>query len=195
MPATPSRKEETHDRIVRTAARAIRARGYAGVGVADVMKEAGLTHGGFYAHFGSRTDMLAEAADRAGAEGVDALRAIADAAAPADALDALVDAYLSAQHVAAPDTGCPVAALGSEIPRQEAPVRAAATERIRDLVGLLDELLARRGAPAGTARREQAQAHLATMVGALMLARAVDDPTLSRAFRKAARQHLHTTAA
>ena len=79
----PSRKEATHERIVEVAARAIRRKGYDGAGVADVMNEAGLTHGGFYAHFASREAMLAEAADRAGAETVAALSRIAAAAAPA----------------------------------------------------------------------------------------------------------------
>ncbi|WP_349679222.1 TetR/AcrR family transcriptional regulator [Rhodoferax sp. UBA5149] len=70
-----NRKEETHERIVRTAALAIRQRGYSGVDVAEVMKESGLTHGGFYAHFDSKTSMPAQAADRAGADGVQALHA------------------------------------------------------------------------------------------------------------------------
>src|SRR5512138_1809783 len=76
----PSRKEVTHERIVDAAARAIRRSGYGGTGVADIMKEAGLTHGGFYAHFDSREAMLAEAADRAGAEGVANLERVAAAA-------------------------------------------------------------------------------------------------------------------
>ena len=85
-----SRKEATHERIVEAAARAIRRSGYGGTGVADIMKEAGLTHGGFYAHFASREAMLAEAADRAGAEAVAALARIAAAAPPQQALQALV---------------------------------------------------------------------------------------------------------
>src|SRR5512133_2051012 len=83
--ATQSRKEVTHDRIVEVAARAIRRSGYAGTGVADIMKEAGLTHGGLYAHFASREALLAEAADRAGAESVAALARIAAAAPPQQA--------------------------------------------------------------------------------------------------------------
>src|SRR3989441_1837395 len=88
-------KEATHDRIVEAAARAIRRSGYDGTGVADVMKDAGLTHGGFYAHFASREAMLAEAADRAGAEGVAAASRIAGTAAPGRAFQALLRAYLS----------------------------------------------------------------------------------------------------
>src|SRR5437763_10390580 len=111
-------KEATHDRIVEAAARAIRRSGYNGTGVADIMKAAGLTHGGFYAHFPSREAMLAEAADRAGAEAVAASARIAGAAPPEQALEALVRAYLSKTHVEGAERGCPVAALGSEMPRQ-----------------------------------------------------------------------------
>src|SRR5881409_1721688 len=95
----PRRKEVTHERIVEAAARAIRRSGYGGTGVADIMKDAGLTHGGFYAHFASREAMLAEAADRAGAEGVAELARIAAAAPPPQALRSLIEAYLSRAHV------------------------------------------------------------------------------------------------
>src|SRR5437660_8059183 len=94
-------KEATHDRIVEAAARAIRRSGYNGTGVADIMKDAGLTHGGFYAHFPSREAMLAEAADRAGGEAAAMLAQIA-ATVPADrVLPAMMEAYLSKAHVKA----------------------------------------------------------------------------------------------
>ena len=83
--SAPSRKEATHERIVEAAARAIRRSGYDGTGVAEIMKDAGLTHGGFYAHFASREAMLAEAADRAGAEAVAASERIAASAPPPQA--------------------------------------------------------------------------------------------------------------
>src|SRR5437667_6230523 len=110
------RKDATHERIVDAAARAIRRSGYGGTGVADIMKDAGLTHGGFYAHFASREAMLAEAADRAGADGVAAVARVAAAAPPQQALRALLRAYLSKTHVEGVETGCSVAALGSEMP-------------------------------------------------------------------------------
>src|ERR1043165_5680283 len=112
---TATSKEATHERIVDVAARAIRRSGYNGTGVADIMKEAGLTHGGFYAHFKSREAMLAEAADRAGAESVATLSSIAAAAPPRRALQALVKAYLDQEHVDGIESGCAVAALGSEM--------------------------------------------------------------------------------
>jgi TetR/AcrR family transcriptional repressor of nem operon len=83
---TPNRKEATHDRIVEAAARAIRRSGYGGTSVPDIMKDAGLTHGGFYAHFESREAMLAEAADRAGADGIEMLTRVASTAPPQRAL-------------------------------------------------------------------------------------------------------------
>src|ERR1043166_7081443 len=109
-PATRT-KEASHERIVDAAARAIRRSGYVGTGVADIMKDAGLTHGGFYAHFDSREAMLAEAADRAGAEAVAASARIAASASPERALSELVRAYLSKAHVGDVEKGCPVAAL------------------------------------------------------------------------------------
>src|SRR3954463_13422721 len=86
-------KEATHDRIVEAAARAIRRSGYNGTGVADIMNDAGLTHGGFYAHFESREAMLAEAADRAGREGVALMERIVAAVPPKQALSAMLKAY------------------------------------------------------------------------------------------------------
>ena len=132
-----SRKEVTHERIVEAAARAIRRSGYDGTGVADIMKEAGLTHGGFYAHFASHEAMLAEAADRAGAEGIAAMERIANSAQPDRALQAMMEAYLSKAHVEGVETGCATAALVSEMPRQAPEVRRAATRRIKELIDLV----------------------------------------------------------
>jgi TetR/AcrR family transcriptional repressor of nem operon len=183
MTRQPTRKEASHERIVDVAARAIRRSGYGGTGVADIMKEAGLTHGGFYAHFASRDALLAEAADRAGAQGVADLARIA-AEAPADrALQALLRAYLSREHVAQAEAGCPVVALGSEMPRQAPEVRAAATRRIKKLIDLIGRQSPDWGQPGA---HEKALFTLAAMVGALTIARAVDDPKLSDAVRHAA---------
>src|SRR6478736_1112796 len=132
MSRTPnSRKQETHERIVDVAARAIRRHGYAGVGVADVMKEAGLTHGGFYAHFDSRDALLVEALERAGRESGEAVtRALERRAAKGvSAFRALVEAYLGDEHLASLETGCPVAALACDIPRQSDAVREASAVR------------------------------------------------------------------
>jgi TetR/AcrR family transcriptional repressor of nem operon len=183
----PSRKEATHERIVETAARAIRRSGYGGAGVADIMKEAGLTHGGFYAHFESREGMLAEAADRAGADTVAFLAGVAAAAPPKQELDAMLRAYLSKEHVESAETGCAVAALGSEMPRQAPKVRRAATHRIKEMIDLVARQLPDWGRPGA---HERALVTVATALGALILARAVDDPKLSDAVRRAALNHL-----
>jgi TetR/AcrR family transcriptional regulator, transcriptional repressor for nem operon len=185
--SSPNRKEVTHERIVEAAARAIRRNGYGGTGVADVMKDAGLTHGGFYAHFASREAMLAEAADRAGAEAVAASARIAATAPSPRALRSLLQAYLSKAHLQNAETGCPVVALGSETPRQAPEVRRAATRRIKEMIDLVARQSPDWGQPGA---HERALATVATMVGALLLARAVDDPKLSEALREAALEHL-----
>jgi len=182
-----SKKEESRERILRAAARAIRKHGYEGVGVADVMKEAGLTHGGFYAHFASRDALLAEAAEQAGVESAENLARAIARAKPGDELMALVDSYLSDRHVEAPEhgLGCALAAAGSEVPRQQEDVRRAVKRRIKDMIGLVERQFPDWGKQAA---HEKAMAIVASMVGALMLARAVDDPQLSKQIRKAARE-------
>ncbi len=182
-----STKEASHERIVGAAARAIRRSGYNGTGVADIMKEAGLTHGAFYAHFESREAMLAEAADRAGAES-NALAASVIAAMPSDqALQALMQAYLSKEHLESIETGCPISALGSEMPRQSPEVRSAATRRIKEMIDLVARQFPDWGQPAA---HERALATVSTMVGTLILARAVNDPALSDALCNASLKRL-----
>jgi TetR/AcrR family transcriptional regulator, transcriptional repressor for nem operon len=182
-----SRKEATHERIVETAARAIRRSGYDGAGVAEIMKDAGLTHGGFYAHFDSREGMLAEAADRAGADTVAFLTRVAAAAPPKKELEAMFSAYLSKAHLESAESGCAVAALGSEMPRQTPKVRRAATRRIKEMIDLVARHSPDWGKPGA---HEQALVTMATALGALIMARAVDDPELSIAVRTAALNHL-----
>lgn len=188
-PATRA-KDVTHDRIVDAAARAIRRSGYGGTSVADIMKDAGLTHGGFYAHFESREAMLAEAADLAGGESVAMMQKIAATMAPQQALMAMMEAYLSKEHLEAIETGCATAALCSEMPRQAPEVRRVATRRIKEMVDLVSRQSPDWGQPGAHA---QALVTVATMVGSLVLARAVDDSGLSDAFRDAALKHLAPT--
>jgi len=184
------RKAVTHERIVESAARAIRRSGYNGTGVADIMKDAGVTHGGFYAHFASREAMLAEAAIRAGAESTNTLSRLVAAAATPEALQTLLRAYLSKTHLERVESGCPIAALASEIPRQAPEVRRVATRHIKELIDLVGRQLPDWGR---VGAHEQALVIVSTMVGALMLARAVDDPKLADAVCKAALKHLTST--
>jgi TetR/AcrR family transcriptional regulator, transcriptional repressor for nem operon len=186
MVRQPSRKEVSHERIVATAARAIRRGGFDGVGVADIMKEAGLTHGGFYAHFSSRNALLAEALARAGqdsaarvSEGTSARQARG-----ASAFSAMVEAYLSNDHLANIESGCPVAALVSEMPRQSPEVREMSAQRVRGLVAAVRRALPKdAAADAGPAVASQ-------LIGALQLARALGDNAEGRALLKAARRTL-----
>jgi TetR/AcrR family transcriptional regulator, transcriptional repressor for nem operon len=184
---TTRTKEATHDRIVDAAARAIRRSGYHGTGVADIMKAAGLTHGGFYAHFASREAMLAEAADHAGSDAVALMERVAATVPPRQALSAMMQAYLSDDHVKSIETGCATAALASEMPRQAPAVRRAATRRIKEMIDLVARQLPDWGQPRA---HDRALATVSMMLGALVLARAVDDPRLSDALRKAALNHL-----
>ena len=188
MHAPPSRKDISHERIVAVAARAIRRGGFQGVGVAHIMKEAGLTHGGFYAHFRNRDALLAEALERAGQDTAARLR---DGVARREArgrspLRALVEAYLSDRHLGEIETGCAVAALASEMPRQSAEVREAAAQRVR---GLLADV--RRALPEDAPAESAAAVAVASqMVGALQLARALGDNSEGRALLKGARETL-----
>jgi AcrR family transcriptional regulator len=182
----PGRKQLSHDRIVETAARAIRRAGFHGVGVADIMKEAGLTHGGFYAHFASRNALLAEALERAGRESTKRMATVCAQrqAKGASALRALVDGYLSEQHLASVESGCPVAALASEIPRQSAEVRAAAAQRIRGLMARVQAALPSDAAP------DSAAVIAGQLVGALQLGRALGGEAEGKALLAAARRNI-----
>lgn len=188
--ARAAAKEESHERIVSVAARAIRRSGYDGTGVADIMKEAGLTHGAFYAHFASREAMLAEAASRACAESAAAAAGAVASVPPEQALATMLRAYLSREHVELAERGCPLVALGSETPRQAAEVRRVTTRHIKEMIDLLARQSPDWGQPGA---HERALVTIATMVGALLLARAVDEPALSHGLCEAALKHLTPT--
>lgn len=161
-------------RVVEVAAALFRERGLHGVGVADIMASAGLTHGGFYGQFASKDALAVEAFDSALGED------------RRGALDMLIANYLSVGHVQSPGMGCPLAALANDVAREPtgSPLRARFTHGVRHLVGLLSEL-----SPQGVKerRRQRALAKLSTLVGAVVLARAVDDPGLADELLQAAR--------
>jgi TetR/AcrR family transcriptional regulator, transcriptional repressor for nem operon len=157
------------ERIVDTAARMFREHGFDGVGVDAIMNGAGLTHGGFYGHFGSKDDLAAAAVTRALERSVEKQNGYTT-------LNEIVSDYLSEQHRADRANGCAIAALGADVVRRPGGVRPAVTEFLR---GQLDRFtgLLRNGTAAS--RRKRAITTLTGIVGALMLARAVDDPALS----------------
>jgi len=177
MRVSKEQAAENRRRIVEVAGTMFRERGFNGIGVADLMKEAGLTHGGFYGHFGSKDDLAAEACTLALAKAAERWGMAADeAGGPDDPLAAIAGFYLSAAHRDAPASGCPIAALGVDAARQDGPVRRAFTDGLRPFVEVLGRLVPGRS---WAARRETALATLSAMVGAVILARAVDDPALS----------------
>jgi TetR/AcrR family transcriptional repressor of nem operon len=167
MRVTREKAAENRGKIVAAASRLFRERGLDGVGLDAIMEAAGLTHGGFYRHFASKDDLAAEAV----AQG---LAATAERTAPVGSLADYADSYLSPDHRDSPGTGCVLAALGSDIARHGPGARRALTESVRRRIALFTVWLGGKAPD-----RQQAVATLAGMVGALVLARAVDDPNLS----------------
>jgi TetR/AcrR family transcriptional repressor of nem operon len=183
MGHSQAEKRANQARILRTAAARLRERGLDGVGVAELMKEAGLTHGGFYRHFASREDLVVQSLANALAEGEARIEAgTASAAAP---LTALAATYLSEAHRDDVANGCAVAALAGDVARGTPEVRRIFTRQIERNTDLLRRTIAtEQGTPAPRADGLNA---LSLMAGALMLSRAVDDPALSREILEAAK--------
>ena len=186
-------KAKTHQRIVALASTRFREKGLAGIGIADLMKEAGLTVGGFYKHFRSRDDLVAEAMSAA----LGHWTRKADAAAsggPPLTFDSLVDDYLSETHRDGPGTGCPVGALAGDFARSDKRTRALVTQDAQESIQLLASLL--RDASEkdkGTARSRAIMTYCA-LVGAIGVARAVSDERLSREILKTVARLLRNTA-
>ena len=186
--AKSSKREQSHHRIVEAASRAVRRHGYAGVGVAEVMKEAGLTHGGFYAHFDSREALLVEAIEHAGAISSATLdeRIAERARETGKPLAALIELYLSDEHLAHAEHGCVVGALSSEMPRQQDVVRDASAQRVDRLVRRVALALPDDAPPS------LAGVIAGALVGNLQLARIQGDNAEGRAMLAAARTTLVT---
>jgi len=163
------------ERILEVAGALFREKGFDGIGLADIMKGAGLTHGGFYGHFASKEDLAAEASRQALRRSGRKWRQIVDGA-PKRPLAALIDHYLSVAQRDQPARGCVFPALGAEAARQGGAVKSAFTDGMEELIAILAEIAPGRTA---AARRKRALAMFSTMVGAMLLARAVDRDTLS----------------
>jgi TetR/AcrR family transcriptional repressor of nem operon len=177
-------KARTRQKIVETAARAFREKGLEGVGVADLMASAGLTHGGFYAHFDSK-EALVEAACRHGvAATIETLDFRARQAPPGEGLRTIVRTYLSRSHRDDAARGCIMPSLAGEIARRAPETRKAFTDQLRAFATVIARQLAE---PDAAARERRALAIAAGLVGAIALARSVDDPALSDAILEAAR--------
>src|SRR5437016_5223891 len=183
-------KAKTHKRIVSIASKKFREEGLAGVGIAELMKEAGLTVGGFYKHFDSRDDLVAEAVSSA----FGGWKRRVDAAAsggPSVSLAKLLDDYLNEAHRDNPGTGCAFCALAPEIARSDKRTRALTSEQARNDIQLIATLLP--GKDKRTAR-SQAILTFSALVGAMSLARAVSDEALSREILKTVGEHLKNLA-
>ena len=178
MRVSREKAAENRERIVEIASQMFREKGFDGVGIDLIMRGAGLTHGGFYAHFGSKDDLAAEAVTRALERSVELQSCFTD-------LGELVSDYLSERHRADRANGCTIAALGADMVRQGRGVRRGLTAYLRAQLDRFAHLL-KDGTPAS--RRKCAIMTLAGIVGALTLARAVDDPVLSKEILAAARE-------
>jgi TetR/AcrR family transcriptional repressor of nem operon len=176
MKASRKKMAEHREKILLSAARRFRERGFAGIGVAELMKEAGLTHGGFYGHFESKEELIALASQRALDDTAGQWEKVI-ATAQDDPLEALAKYYLSTHHRERPGSGCLLAALGSDVSRQPSSLKAVVTSGLRRCLRLLESAV-----PGKTedTRRRRAIAALASMVGGMVLARSVSDPALSR---------------
>src|SRR5882724_4000188 len=191
MGYSKAQKTRTHKRIVSIASKRFREKGLAGFGIAELMKEAGLTVGGFYKHFGSRDDLVAEAVSACFAQSEDAIER--QAATGERTLARVADWYLTPEHRDNKGAGCPFAAMAPDLARADARTRALATAEIRARLARLAGLaIARDGPPVGRARAILAYGAL---IGALSLARTVDDAALSREILAAAAATLKTALA
>jgi TetR/AcrR family transcriptional repressor of nem operon len=170
MRVSQDEKMKSRERIIASAARMVRAKGPDGTSVNDVMRDAGLTHGGFYRHFATKDDLLAAGLDRAFESFVRPLAAQIEQGDADDALAAFRELYLSDIHVAHPEEGCPITAAGSELGRAAAPVRQSFSEGASRMVSLL--AVGKAGPP--EAQTQAAIRELAMMVGAIIIARAGD---------------------
>ncbi|MGY3451878.1 TetR/AcrR family transcriptional regulator [Bradyrhizobium sp. USDA 4353] len=185
MRYSPEHKAETHARIVRKASVRLREKGAHGVGVADLMKEAGLTHGGFYAHFESREALVVEAFGYAIDRSVERWRKLLDELPPQKRLAAIVDGYLSAEHRDDPGHGCAVPALGAEIARESAKTRKAFAAKLEELIDLFADYIL--DVPRKTARK-RASAMLATLMGTIVMARITGSGELSEEILSSGRE-------
>ena len=187
MRYSQSHKQETRKTVVRAAAAAVRAKGPDGISVAEIMAEAGLTHGGFYAHFPNKAALVAAALAEAFGQSRRRFARMTEGMTPAEALTAFIDSYVSVEHRDNPQRGCPIATLTNDLPRQGPLVRGAFDEGVANLIARIEGWL-----PEGDAegRRSLASSMMAEMAGAVALARAVSDEILAEQLLEASRARI-----
>ena len=182
--------EENRQTVINVASRLFLERGFDGIGLKDLMKGAGLTQGAFYKQFASKEDLAAQASRRA-LESAFSRWSAATAAKPEDPLGAVMAFYLSMGHREEKMDGCPIVALGSDAARQGADVKASFEAGIREYLEMLGNWV---GEADGEVPGGKAMAILSTMVGAVLLSRAVNDKRLSKQFLRAAADSVTTAA-
>lgn len=174
--------EENRQTVIDVASRLFREHGFDGIGLKDLMAGAGLTQGAFYKQFASKDDLVAQASRRA-LESASSRWSAAAESNPQNPLSAVIDFYLSAGHCAEKMEGCPVVALGSDAARQGPDVKASFEAGIRDYLQMLGDWVSETD---GEKPNSKAMAILSTMVGAVLLSRAVNDEQMSKRFLQAA---------
>lgn len=180
MPYPEGHKQKVRGRIVESAAKAFRAQGIRDISVPSIMKGAGLTHGGFYSHFEHKEQLVAEACSYAASAMIALLRQAIERNRDGAPLEAVIDAYLHADHRDHPELGCILPALSAEISRASEEVRRVYTIELERMISFLSEI--------GGIDRSAAAALLALLVGSLTLARSVNDPAASDRMLEAGRQ-------
>jgi TetR/AcrR family transcriptional repressor of nem operon len=181
MKVSREQAAENRERVVENAARLFKERGYNGIGVAELMRSAGLTHGGFYGNFGSKEALMQEAVDRSFGHTLKSWDKV-DENNPAQALESIASSYLSTAHRDNPGYGCLLSALGPEVARMAPEIRAKVTAGVSRQIEKLSHVMVP-GTPED--QRQAAIVVFASMVGALIMSRAVDDPALSEEFLNA----------
>jgi TetR/AcrR family transcriptional repressor of nem operon len=187
MKVSRAQATENRERILDVATRLFRERGIDGIGVSDLMQAAGLTHGGFYGHFKSKEDLVAQACARAVSRMRQNWTNVIEQST-GDPLEALAATYLTPKHRDGAGRGCPMAALGPEIARQGPTVRRAFTDELRPFLDYLSRIVQ---GSSSSLRRQKALAAYATLVGALVVSRTVDDPELSNEILSAVAITMH----
>lgn len=187
MPYSKAHKARTHARIVDAAAQTFRQEGIHTVGIPAVMRQAGLTHGGFYAYFESKDALVAEACAAGFAESAESLLRKVARMGPDNALRRIIASYLSPQHRDTPASGCAIPTLAGEVARSAPEVRAAFTQGLADYARQLGVYLPPSGEDDAERRTDDALVLLSGLAGALLLARAVSDEELSERILTAAR--------
>jgi TetR/AcrR family transcriptional repressor of nem operon len=188
MRYAPQHKSITHKKIVNTAAELFRDQSIGSVGVSDLMNRAGLTHGGFYAHFNSKEALAAEAIRATFEEAWQRRKRLVGEAAPGRKLATAVDYYLTTTHRDNSGKGCIVAALASEVAHHPGPIRDAMTAGVKRWIAGVEQMIADDGLAIDP------HTMIATMVGTMVLSRAMADPAVADQFIKAARETLLSLA-